>query len=70
VYTRDIAIEVYLRYHDLVDLSHFDFESISEKYTGPDYNYVIGRLKLDNLHKMKNLIRKLNVFVAWTGKID
>jgi homoserine dehydrogenase len=53
-----------------VDLSHFDFESISEKYTGPDYNYVIGRLKLDNLHKMKNLIRKLNVFIAWTGKIE
>jgi homoserine dehydrogenase len=70
VYTRDIAIEVYVRYHDLVDLSHFDFESISEKYTGPEYNYVIGRLKLDNLHKMKNLIRKLNVFIAWTGKID
>jgi homoserine dehydrogenase len=70
VYTREIALEVYVRYHDLVDLSHFDFESVSEKYTGPEFNYVIGRLKLDNLHKMKNLIRKLNVFVAWTGKID
>lgn len=70
LYTRDIALEVYVRYRDLVDLSHFDFDSISEKYTGPDYNYVIGRLKLDNLHKMKNLIRKLNVFIAWTGKID
>jgi len=69
-YTRDIVLEVYVRYHDLVDLSHFDFESISEKYTGPDYNYVIGKLKLDNLHKLKNLIRKLDVFVAWTGVID
>lgn len=70
LYTRDITIEVYVRYHDLVDLSHFDFESISEKYAGPEYNYVIGRIKLDNLHKMKTLIRKLNVFIAWTGKID
>jgi homoserine dehydrogenase len=70
VYTRDLFIEVYVRYHDLVDLSHFDFQSISEKYTGPEYNYVIGRLSLDTLHKMKNLIRKLDVFVAWTGKLD
>ncbi len=70
LYTRDITIEVYLRYHDLVDLSHFDFESVSEKYTGPACNYVIGRIKLDTLHKIKNLIRKLNVFIAWTGKID
>ncbi|MDD4646161.1 MAG: homoserine dehydrogenase [Bacteroidales bacterium] len=70
LYTRDVEIEVYVRYHDLVDLSHFDFESVSEKYTGPEYNYVIGKIKVDNLHKMKNMIRKLNVFVAWTGKID
>ncbi len=70
VYTRDLAVEIYLRYHDLVDLSHFDFESVSEKYTGPAYNYIIGKIKLDTLHKMKNLIRKLNVFIAWTGKID
>ncbi len=70
VYTRDLTVEVYLRYHDLVDLSHFDFESITEKYTGQDYNFVIGRIRLENLYKLKNLVRKLHVFLAWTGKIE
>jgi homoserine dehydrogenase len=70
VYTRELTIEIYLRYHDLVDLSHFDFESITEKYTGPDHNFVIGRIRLENLFKLKSLIRKLNIFIAWTGKID
>jgi homoserine dehydrogenase len=70
VYTRDLTVEVYLRYHDLVDLSHFDFETITEKYTGQDYNFVIGRIRLENLFKLKNLVRKLNVFLAWTGKIE
>ncbi|HBB91433.1 MAG: homoserine dehydrogenase [Bacteroidetes bacterium GWF2_49_14] len=69
VYTRDLTVEVYLRYHDLVDLSHFDFETITEKYTAQDYNFVIGRIRLENLYKLKNLVRKLNVFLAWTGKI-
>ncbi|MFO7617750.1 MAG: homoserine dehydrogenase [Bacteroidales bacterium] len=70
VLTRDISLEVYLRYHDLLDLSHFDFESISEKYAGPEYHYVVGKLKLETLFKLKNLIRKLNVFIAWTGKLE
>jgi len=70
MYTREVTIEIYLRYHDLVDLSHFDFESITEKYTGPDHNFVIGRIRLENLYKLKSLIRKLNIFIAWTGRID
>ncbi|MDD2570160.1 MAG: homoserine dehydrogenase [Bacteroidales bacterium] len=70
VVTRNINLEVYLRYHNLLDLSHFDFESISEKYAGPDYHYVIGKIKLETLYNLKNLIRKLNVFIAWTGKLD
>ncbi len=63
-YTRDRILEIYLRYIDVVDLGHFDFESISEKYTGPKANYVIGKIKLDNLYRLKNLLPKLNVFIA------
>jgi homoserine dehydrogenase len=70
VYTRELTIEIYLRYHDLVDLSHFEFETITEKYSSQDYNFVIGRIRLDNLYKLKNLVRKMNVFIAWTGKIE
>ncbi len=70
LFTREVIIEIYLRYHDLVDLSHFDFEAISEKYTSQDYGFVVGRIRLENLSKLKNLIRKLDIFIAWTGKIE
>lgn len=66
-YTRGHVIEVYLRYKDLVDLSHFDFESISEKYTGPEYNYVVGRISIDSLFRIRKLLGRLNVFLAATG---
>ena len=69
VYTRDLSIEIYLRYHDLVDLSHFEFESVSEKYTSQDFCFVVGLIKLENLFKLSYLIRKLDIFVAWTGQI-
>lgn len=66
-YSRDHQIEVYLRYKDLVDLSHFDFESITEKYTGPEYNYVVGKISIDNLYRIRKLLAKMNVFLAATG---
>jgi len=68
-YTRDYIVEVYLRYHDLADLSHFEFESVSEKYTGPDVNYIVGKIKIDNIHRIKNLLPRINVFLAVTGKL-
>lgn len=66
-YTRDHVIRVYLRYKDVVDLSHFDFEHISEKYTGPAYNYVVGDISIDNLFRIRKLLRRMNVFLAATG---
>ncbi|MEA1876052.1 MAG: homoserine dehydrogenase [Bacteroidota bacterium] len=68
-YTRDYIVEIYLRYHDVVDLSHFEFESVSEKYTGPDYNYTVGRISIENLHRIRNLFPRMNVFLAVTGSL-
>jgi len=69
-YTRDIPVEIYLRYQNLLDLSHFEFEKISEKYTGPDNSYVVGTILLEKLYRIRNLVSNLNVFIAWTGKIN
>lgn len=66
-YSREHVVEVYLRYHDVVDLSHFDFESITEKYTGPEFNYVVGKIKIEHLYRIKKLLPRLNVFLAATG---
>lgn len=66
-YSRDHLIEVYLRFNDVVDLSHFNFELITEKYTGPEHSYVVGRIRIEELHRIKELLPRLNVFLAATG---
>ncbi|MCK5821327.1 MAG: homoserine dehydrogenase [Bacteroidales bacterium] len=68
-YTRDFDVEVYLRYHDAAELAHFEFESISEKYTGPEFNFVVGKITINNLHRIKNLLPSMNVFLAVTGSL-
>jgi len=64
-YKTNHEIKIYLRYHNLVDLSYFEFEKITEKYSGQEYNYVVGNIKLDTLIKIKNILPKLNVFLAY-----
>ncbi|MGM0549717.1 MAG: homoserine dehydrogenase [Bacteroidota bacterium] len=64
-YTTDVAIQVYLRYESLVDFSHFAFEKITEKYAGEECNYVVGEILLSNLLKIRSLLPKLNVFLAF-----
>jgi homoserine dehydrogenase len=67
-HSRDLQLEVYLRYHDEEDLTIFQFESISEKYAGRDFRYVIGVVKLDRLVEIKGLLPQLNVFLVNTGR--
>ena len=63
-YTNDVEIEIYLRYNKLVDFSHFNFESISEKYSSNKTNFVVGTIKLSSLLDLKNILPKLDVFLA------
>lgn len=64
-FTNDVQIKIYLRYKNVIDFEHFDFESIEEKYTSKGYNYVTGTINLEHLHKVHKLISKLDVFVAF-----
>jgi homoserine dehydrogenase len=64
-FTNDVSLKIYLRYKDIIDFEHFDFESIDEKYTSRGYNYVMGNINLKNLHKAQRMISKLDVFVAF-----
>ncbi len=64
-FTNDVNVKIYLRYKNVIDFEHFDFESIDEKYTSRSYNYVTGQINLQNLHKVQKLISKLDVFVAF-----
>lgn len=64
-FTNDVNLKIYLRYKDVLDFEHFDFESIDEKFTGREYNYVVGTINLKNLKKVQKLISKLDIFLAF-----
>jgi len=64
-YSTGHEIDIYLRYKNIVDFSHFDFEKILEKYSGPEHNYVVGKIKLSNLLKLKSVLPKLDIFLAY-----
>lgn len=68
-YTTAVEIEVYLRYFDEKNLNLFQFEKITEKYYGPDYNYVIGSIRLDSLIKIKQRLNSADIQLVTTGKI-
>lgn len=64
-HTNDVTVRVYLRFKNLLDFSHFEFEEIEEKLSSRDYNYVIGSIKLSNLIPIRKLIQTLDVFLAF-----
>ncbi|HTF82552.1 MAG TPA: homoserine dehydrogenase [Cytophagales bacterium] len=68
-YTTSVELEVYLRYFDEKNLNLFQFEKITEKYYGPDYNYVIGHIRLDNLIKIKQRLNSADIQLIATGKM-
>lgn len=64
-YTTDYTLKIYLRYTNSLDFSHFEFEEISERFVTKQNSYVIGTIKLGNLLKLKKLLPKLDIFVAF-----
>lgn len=64
-HTNDVMVRVYLRFNNLLDFSHFEFENIEEKYSSRSGNYVIGQIKMSNLMHVRKLIQSLDVFLAF-----
>jgi len=64
-HTNDVTVKVYLRFKNLLDFSHFEFEEIEEKLSSKSFNYVIGTIKLSNLIHIRKLIQTLDVFLAF-----
>ncbi|MDA3891293.1 MAG: homoserine dehydrogenase [Salinivirgaceae bacterium] len=67
LYSTNYTLKVYLRYLKTDDLDLFKFEEIKERYTSEQNNYVIGTIKLDNLIKIKSMLPKLDIFIAYLG---
>ncbi len=67
-HTNDVTVKVYLRFKNLLDFSHFEFENIEERFSSNSYNYVTGTIKLTNLLHIRKLIQTLDVFLAFFEK--
>ncbi|PBQ30275.1 homoserine dehydrogenase [Sphingobacteriaceae bacterium] len=63
-FTDDVLVEIYLRYTTAKDLEHITFEEVTEKYTGSEYNYNIGKVNLRTLIANRDYILKNNLFVS------
>ncbi len=66
-YTSDVTLEIYFRYQDKRDRDLLEFDEIRESYTGPEYNYMIGRINLQKLAEKKEEILQRDVSVINTG---
>ncbi|MEW5844707.1 MAG: homoserine dehydrogenase [Bacteroidota bacterium] len=66
-YTADVELELYIRYHNLIDVSAFDERKVTEQHIAADYRWEIAWVKLSNLIRVKELLTKLNLFIAFTG---
>ncbi len=63
-FTNDVLVNVYFRYNSIIDLNKFEFDEITEKYNGTDYNYIIGKVNLQTLLKNRDYILKNNLFIS------
>ncbi|MBN2633541.1 MAG: homoserine dehydrogenase [Bacteroidales bacterium] len=67
-YTRNHKIEIYLRYSDERDRELFNFEEVSEYFSGKTDKYVIGIVSLRKLYEIQEQLRSMNVFIVNTGR--
>jgi len=63
-FSKNVPIEIYMRYEEESDLAIFKFKEIIEKYSSGDYNYIIGETTIEQLFKVKEQLAKSNLFVV------
>ncbi len=63
-FTNNVSIEVYLRYNSDEDLNKIKFDEISEKYTGNEYHFIVGKVNLQTLLNEREYIIKNNLFIS------
>lgn len=63
-FTNDVLVTVYLRYQASADLKKLPFEEITERYTGSDYRYVVGKINLLHLIRNKAYILENRLFIS------
>lgn len=63
-FSNDITFRIYMRYNDDADLDLMQFAEISERYTSPDFKYVVGKVNLARLHQVRKILSERRIFIA------
>ncbi|TDS17588.1 homoserine dehydrogenase [Sphingobacterium paludis] len=63
-YNTDYQLSVYFRYADDSVLGQIQFDSISERFYGEDFKYVIGKINLQEIIAKRHLIHQTGNFIA------
>lgn len=63
-FTNYVSLNIYLRYNTKEELKKFNFIEIEEAYTASTYNYVVGKISLQEIIKNQHLIKENKLFVA------
>ena len=63
-YTTDVPVRIYFRYSDDKQLQLLDFENITEKYVSRQFCYVVGTVRLKQLHQKAEVLRKEDIFLS------
>ncbi len=63
-FTNEVLLHVYFRYNKAEELKRFEFAEINEKYTGTEYNYVVGKLNLQQILNNREFILQNNLFIS------
>ena len=64
VFTNDVLVYAYLRYTSPKDLERIEFSEVTERYTGSDYHYVVGKVNLKNLIANRDYILHNRLFLS------
>jgi homoserine dehydrogenase len=67
-YSRDIKLEIYLRYKDEKDRDLFELEEVSEYFCNNEFKYVIGVVNLKRIYELKDHLRSMDVFIVKTAR--
>lgn len=64
VFSNDLVFRAYVRYSDDADLELMNFSEISERYASAEYKYVVGKVNLAHLHKIRDIMAERKIFIA------
>jgi homoserine dehydrogenase len=63
-YSSNYELKVYLRFEEEALIEALGFIDILEKYSGPNFKYVIGTINLNEIIRHRHLLNQNSVFIA------